>query len=70
MITKPSLETVLLDLAIEAGAVYPVIADATNGETDSVVILDAASGRTWKIELREFRNDPSLPSSRRLMARS
>lgn len=38
-------------LARNDGAEYPVFGDSSDGEP---VIVDTGSGRTWKIELREF----------------
>ena len=41
----------LLDLARQAGATYPIVADSSDNE---LVILDTDSGRTWMVRLEEF----------------
>lgn len=44
-------EDAILDLARQAGAEYPQIQFSSD---DKPVIVDMASGRTWKVVLEEF----------------
>lgn len=46
-----TLESRILDLARNEGATHPQIADTG---ADTIVILDADSGITWRVELRQF----------------
>lgn len=41
----------LLDIARQDGAEYPAIVESSD---DAPIIVDNASGRTWKIKLEEF----------------
>jgi hypothetical protein len=51
VVAKRTIELSLLDMARDEGAEYPTFAESTGTEP---VITDTASGRTWKVELKEF----------------